>query len=132
MKRRRWCAIALLALVTRVALTPLPAIAAVPPVAAAEIDHLFVVLAGSGCQFYRNGDWYPPAAARAHLQTKYDYLVKRDLVKTAEDFIRLAATQSSLSHKPYQVRCGTEQQSSADWFGSELQRFRQKTGAKGR
>ncbi len=102
------------------------------PAASAEIDHLLVFLAGSGCEFYRNGTWYPPAAARAHLETKYEYFAKRDLIRTAEDFIRLAATESSMSHKPYQVRCGGEEQTSAVWFGTELQRFRQKTGAKGR
>ncbi len=55
-----------------------------------------------------------------------------DHLNTAEDFIRLAASESSMSHKPYQVRCGSEQLPSAVWFGEELQRFRQKTGAKGR
>ncbi len=131
---RVWSGAALFALL----LTPaLPAratapLASVPLAASAEIDHLLVFLAGSGCEFYRNGTWYPPAAARAHLETKYEYFVKRDLVRTAEDFIRLAATESSMSHMPYQVRCGGEEQPSAVWFGTELQRFRQKTGAKGR
>lgn len=54
----------------------------------------------SGCTFIRNGSEYPAAEARAHLQKKLDYLERKDLVASSEDFIERAATQSSLSGKP--------------------------------
>ena len=49
--------------------------------------------------FIRNGSEYPAAEARAHLQKKLDYLERKDLVASSEDFIERAATQSSLSGK---------------------------------
>ena len=70
----------------------------------------------SGCTFIRNGSEYPAAEARAHLQKKLDYLERKDLVASSEDFIERAATQSSLSGKPYH---------SADWLNQELRRLRQ-------
>ena len=45
---------------------------------------------------------------------------------TSEDFITRAATESSMSHKPYQVRCaGKEAEPSASWLKAELSRYRQ-------
>jgi hypothetical protein len=44
---------------------------------------------------------------------------------TAEDFIARAGTESSISHKPYQVRCsGKEAEASASWLQAELKRYR--------
>ena len=79
----------------------------------------------SGCTFIRNGSEAPAAEARAHLQKKLDYLERKDLVASSEDFIERAATQSSLSGKPYQVRCATQTRNSADWLNQELRRLRQ-------
>jgi len=75
------------------------------PIARAEIDHLLDTLGRSGCEFYRNGTWYGAAEARSHLETKLGYLVKKNLVSTADEFVDLAATKSSMSGEPYQVRC---------------------------
>ncbi|MGV8375610.1 DUF5329 family protein [Pseudomonas aeruginosa] len=50
---------------------------------------------------------------------------RKDLVASSEDFIERAATQSSLSGKPYQVRCATQTRNSADWLNQELRRLRQ-------
>lgn len=87
-----------------------------------EIAGLIAALGASGCEFQRNGSWHDAAAARAHLQRKYDYLRKRDLAPTAELFIERAATRSSMSGKAYRVRCpGRAEQPAADWF---LQRLR--------
>ena len=99
--------------------------AEVPTSASKEVSHLVSYLSSSGCQFYRNGTWHDAAAARAHLEKKYNYLLEKDLVKTAEDFIRLGATESSLSHEPYKVRCGEQEQSSQAWLNAELLRYRQ-------
>ena len=90
-----------------------------------EIAHLLDFVAQSGCQFYRNGSWHDSKAARDHLQDKYDYLQRRDLVPDAKSFIERGASQSSLSGKPYQVRCGNGQPvTSAQWLNAELERYR--------
>lgn len=92
---------------------------------AREIVGLIDALAHSGCQFERNGRWYDADRARAHLQRKYDWLRKRDLVATPEQFIERAASRSSLSGKPYHVRCpGKPVQESATWFDAVLRRLR--------
>ncbi len=50
--------------------------------------------------FQRNGSWYDGSDARAHLQRKYDYLLKKGMVDSAEQFIERAASQSSMSGNP--------------------------------
>ncbi|QII29486.1 YfeK family protein [Stenotrophomonas maltophilia] len=93
-----------------------------------EITQLIGSLDGSQCQFQRNGSWYGPADARSHLQRKYDYLLKKDMVDSAEQFIERAASQSSMSGKAYRIRCpGQPEQTSAAWFGARLQALRQRT-----
>ena len=83
-----------------------PAAQAAPPaIAAAEINYLLGFVDRSGCEFYRNGTWYDSHRARSHLRDKYDYLVARDRIKSAEDFIDQAATRSSVSGEAYQIRC---------------------------
>ena len=95
------------------------------PVAKGEIDHLLGYLERSGCEFNRNGTWYDGAKARAHLDEKYQYLLKKGMVSTAEDFIGRAASESSVSGKSYQVRCaGAAPVPSAVWLSSELTRYR--------
>lgn len=112
------------------ALALAPGIAGAAPSADArrEITQLIGSLDGSQCQFQRNGSWYGPADARSHLQRKYDYLLKKDMVDTAEQFIERAASQSSMSGKAYRIRCpGQPEQTSAAWFGARLQALRQRT-----
>ena len=90
-----------------------------------EVGQLFVALRQSDCEFSRNGSRYNAQKANDHLQRKYEYLVKKRLVTTTESFIELAATKSSLSGKPYQVRCGkTPPVSSNSWFKSQLHAVR--------
>jgi hypothetical protein len=97
--------------------------------AQAEIAHLLDYVAAPGCQFYRNGSWHEGAEARAHLKKKYDYLLKRDLVTNAESFVELAASESSMSGKPYQVKCGGGKAvASGPYLTEELQRFRGRPG----
>lgn len=93
--------------------------------AQAEIAHLVGYLKASGCSFNRNGSWYEAGKAAQHLDRKYEYLVKRDLVTSSEDFIARAASESSISGKPYQVRCGNETPvASAAWLKTELAKYR--------
>ena len=90
-----------------------------------EVGQLFAALKQSNCEFSRNGTWYNAEKASEHLQRKYDYLLKKRLVTTTESFIDLAATKSSMSGKPYQVRCGkTSPVSSSSWFKSQLNALR--------
>jgi hypothetical protein len=98
-----------------------------PGIVKLEIGHLFAYLEASGCSFDRNGTWHDGKEASAHLHTKYRYLLDRGLVPSAEAFIDRAATRSSITGKPYRVRCGsTEPVESAAWFKAELARYREK------
>ncbi|MDB5792252.1 MAG: hypothetical protein JWQ80_2276 [Massilia sp.] len=101
------------------------ALAAPEPRAQAEIAHLLDYVATPGCQFNRNGSWHAGAEARAHLRKKYDYLIKRKLVTTAESFIEHAATESSMSGKDYLVKCGEGRPvASAVYLKEQLLRYR--------
>lgn len=101
------------------------ALAAPDARAQAEIVHLLDYVATPGCQFNRNGSWHEGAEARSHLKKKYDYLVKRDLVTNAESFIERGASESSMSGKPYLVKCGGGKAvASAAYLKEELARFR--------
>jgi len=98
---------------------------AVPPQAEREIEQLITALGRSGCEFQRNGRWYPATQAQAHLRRKYDYLRKRDLVATAEQFIERGGSESSMSGRAYQVRCaGRAPTTSAAWLRARLAALR--------
>ena len=103
---------------------PQAASAAPTPKAKAEIAGLMDALANSGCRFQRNGSWHGATEARAHLQRKYDYLLKRDKVDTAEQFIERAASRSSMSGRAYRVQCNGREQDAASWFNGQLKRLR--------
>ena len=70
-----------------------------------EIAHLFTFIKGSPCRFYRNGEWHSSMEAAEHIDKKYRYVLKRNLIHDTDDFIRYTATQSFLSGKRYQVEC---------------------------
>ncbi|MBB2483907.1 DUF5329 domain-containing protein [Mitsuaria sp. WAJ17] len=91
-----------------------------------EIQGLLQRLQDSGCEFNRNGSWYSAAEARGHLLKKLDYLESHDAPpKRSEDFIQQAASTSSMSGKPYLVRCAAAApvQSKA-WLTQELLKLR--------
>ena len=95
-----------------------------------EIDYLFNYLKSSGCKFHRNGKWHTAEAASDHLRTKYDYLLKKEMVTSTEAFLKHGAARSSMSSKPYLVQCaGSAPVESASWFSAELTRFRAKNPA---
>jgi len=109
-------------------IAPGVALAAPSDTARREIAGLIGARDGSRCRFQRNGSWHDAAEARAHLQRKYDYLLKKDKVDTAEQFIERAASQSSMSGKPYRIACpGQPEQTAAVWFGARLKALRQRT-----
>jgi hypothetical protein len=95
------------------------------PAAAKEISHLIDHLAASGCRFNRNGTWHDAPRAVSHIKRKYEYLLDKGLVTDSETFIKLAATQSSSSGKPYLVKCGDQpEMPSAEWFRAALAQYR--------
>ncbi|MCY1463930.1 hypothetical protein D9M71_818930 [compost metagenome] len=73
----------------------------------------------------RNGSEYSGPRARAHLEKKLNYLKGKNKVNSAEDFIELAATQSSVSGRAYEVRCSEGVEPASTWLKRELQRQRQ-------
>lgn len=90
-----------------------------------EIAHLLAYLEHSGCTFLRNGTWHEPKEARAHLERKYEYLMERSRVDSAEDFIERGASSSSMSGEHYFVQCpGQIKVTSGGWLRAELSRFR--------
>lgn len=88
-----------------------------------EIPHLLNYVKTTNCQYERNSDKHSGEEAAKHIQKKYDYF-KND-IKTAEDFIRLAATKSTFSGKHYKIHCpGLEPLKSQDWLLEELKKYR--------
>lgn len=68
-----------------------------------KIDYLIAsVETLQGAQFIRNGKSYDAKAAADHLRLKLRTAGSR--VATAEDFIRVCASVSSISGMPYQIR----------------------------
>ena len=94
-----------------------------------EINALFMSLAQSKCEFNRNGSWYSTKQATDHLQQKYGYLAGKGTITTTESFIDLAASKSSVSGKPYLVRCADKPViESKQWFTEELKALRSAGG----
>jgi hypothetical protein len=100
--------------------------AASPAVAASrEIAHLLDYIRNSDCRFFRNGSWYDASRAAQHLQSKYEYLLKRGEIGTAEDFVLKAGSHSSLTSRPYKVSCEDRPELTTEqWLMEELARYR--------
>ena len=87
-----------------------------------EINHLLNYVKSSGCIFIRNGKEYPAEEAYHHLKKKYEYAI--DSIQTAEKFIDHIATKSSITGRPYRVRCNGQEMHSPDWLRIELRNLR--------
>jgi hypothetical protein len=75
-----------------------------------------------GAVFIRNGVEYDGAKAAEHLRRKLGYAGKR--VQTAEQFIDMLATGSSMSGKPYRIRFADGHSvESAVYFHEQLKRL---------
>ena len=73
------------------------------PIEDARIEYLLTAVGSlQDAQFIRNGKPYDSKAAVDHLRTKLRAAGSR--VQTAEDFIRVCASESSISGKPYEIR----------------------------
>ena len=102
-----------------------PHAAEVSPSVEREIAKVLEILGTSDCRFYRNGSWYSASDAQAHLTRKYEYLRKKKVFGSAEDFILDGGTKSSSSGEEYQVQCGHEKSvPSSAWLSAALHRLR--------
>ena len=101
------------------------------PMSAAEslnqtIDYLLQYVVNSKAVFVRNGTTYTPDEAVDHIKAKYAHF-KND-IKTPEDFIRLSASKSLLSGKPYLVRTPDGKEMRLDaWLTKALEEHRAAT-----
>lgn len=115
----------LVAVLTCAVIATTAAAAPLSPGARTEIDALMSKLEASGCEFNRNGSWYPATEAKSHLLRKLKYLEDKGMVPSTEKFIELAASASSVTGQPYLVRCshGVPVQSGT-WLLTQLQAVR--------
>jgi hydrogenase maturation factor HypF (carbamoyltransferase family) len=91
-----------------------------------RIDYLIQAFSSlKGAVFIRNGSEYDAAAARDHLRKKLSFAGER--VKTAEDFIKYCASESSMTHQPYKIRFADNTTvDTVSFFRQKLQEFDQK------
>jgi hypothetical protein len=81
--------------------------------------HLIGYVSESGLTFIRNSSEHSATEAADHMNKKYLHF-KED-IRTPEDFIKLCATKSLLSGKPYlMVNDQGEQVRTSDWLRAEL------------
>lgn len=75
-----------------------------------------------GAKFIRNGTEYNRKEAAEHLRMKLQKA--GDRVRTADDFIRLCASKSLLSGKPYMIRSSDGKTiKSAEFFREKLKEY---------
>lgn len=89
----------------------------------ARIDFLIHgVETSTGMKFVRNGSEYDGIAGAKHLRMKLGYAGER--VKTAEDFVKYCASESSFTHQKYKIRVanGTTTDA-ATYFTAKLREF---------
>ncbi|WP_415408036.1 DUF5329 family protein [Sulfurovum sp. CS9] len=90
-----------------------------------EIAHLLEYVKTTECKYIRNGTFHSGPEAVSHIKKKYDYF-KND-ISSAEDFIRLSATKSTMSGSKYYIKCaGSLKVESGQWLLEELDRYRKK------
>ena len=87
-----------------------------------EINHLLTYVEKSQCSFIRNGSAHSGPDARDHIVTKYNYF--KDRINSTEEFIEYSATKSTISGKPYKVRCDGKEYLTAQWLKDELIKYR--------
>ena len=89
----------------------------------ATINYLLSYVAKSDCTFIRNNQAYTATEAVSHMQRKYEYFKSK--IKTPEDFIRLSATKSLMTGKPYRVKTKTGKlMASETWLLEALEIYR--------
>ncbi|MDK2126315.1 DUF5329 domain-containing protein [Parachitinimonas caeni] len=101
---------------------------AITPQADAEVKHLLSYVGHSTCEFLRNGEAYAANDAKSHLEMKYQKT--KDRLGSADDFVNKVANGSSMTGRPYEIRCQGSKQLAAAWLNAELIKFRQKNEGK--
>jgi len=88
-----------------------------------EIAYLLNFVKNTNCQYERNGDKHNGVDAAKHIKKKYDYY--EDDIKSAEQFIELSASKSTMSGKSYTIYCPNEPSISSQlWLLEALKAFR--------
>ncbi len=88
-----------------------------------EIDHLLQFVENTECQYERNGEMHSGKKAVEHIRRKYNYF--KNEIDSAEKFIELRATKSTMSGKHYLVHCpGRRTLRSQEWLLEELRTYR--------
>jgi FPC/CPF motif-containing protein YcgG len=88
-----------------------------------SIKFLLDYVAKSDATFIRNGQKHTPQEAVNHVKAKYEHF--KSEIKTPEDFIRLAASKSLLTGKPYLVRAPDGKEMRLDvWLTEALKQYR--------
>jgi hypothetical protein len=96
-----------------------------PAIAQTEINYLLAFVQKSNCEFHRNGTWYDAKMAQEHLRYKYKALAAGNRIQSAEDFVEKAATKSSLTGRPYEIRCkGGDVVTTSVWLHAVLAQYR--------
>ncbi len=117
--------VSLLAIIATTLLLLIPAVSHAGPVCAVgkTVQHLLAYVARSDLTFIRNAERYTAQEASEHMRKKYEHF--KNKVHTPEDFIRLSATRSMLSGKPYLVITAQgETVKTAEWLADELATYR--------
>jgi hypothetical protein len=92
-----------------------------------EIDYLIDYIKNSGCIFIRNDRNHSPKEAVQHINHKFEYF--KDKITTTESFIEFCVTKSTMSNKPYEIKCpGQPLVKSREWLIKELDRIRAMKG----
>jgi hypothetical protein len=74
-----------------------------------------------GAKFIRNGSEYDGKKAAEHLRMKLQNTL---VVQTADDFIRLCASKSSITGKPYMIRLSDGRTiKSEEYFREKLKKY---------
>jgi len=91
---------------------------------AAAINYLLSFVEKSECTFIRNNKAHTAKEAVRHMRNKYAHF--RDEIETPEDFIRLSASKSLISGKPYMVKTKSGQMMKSEtWLLEALEVYRQ-------
>ena len=85
------------------------------------IQFLIGTVAHSNLVFIRNGKSYNCAEAAEHIREKYEYF--RSRIENPQDFIRLCASKSLLSGKPYLVVTPEGTIPTAKWLEQKLAEY---------
>jgi uncharacterized protein DUF5329 len=84
------------------------------------VNYLLHFIETSDATFIRNGTVHTPAEAAKHIKAKYEHF--KDQIKTPEDFLRLSASKSLLTGKPYLVRTPDGKEMHLDdWLNNALE-----------